>query len=96
MTVLDPSVHIHDEVGVCCKESHLTLRIATIGAMGVGLDEFPNREAIRGFVGRDADVLTHRKVSLGFEGGPGFERRLVDLDRQIRRTAGNISVLELD
>jgi hypothetical protein len=64
--------------------------------MGVGLNEFPDGKAIRGFVWRDADVLTQRKVSLGYEGGPGFERRLVDLDRQIRRTVGNISVLEFN
>jgi hypothetical protein len=50
-------------VGVYCKESHLTLRIATIGAMGVCLDEFPNRQAIRGFDWGDSSVLTHKKVS---------------------------------
>ena len=28
-----------------------------------GLDEFPNSEAIRGFAGRDGNVLTHKNVS---------------------------------
>src|SRR5258705_13796091 len=30
--------------------------------MGVCLDEFPNREAIRGFCGGDGDVLVHDSV----------------------------------
>ena len=52
-------VHVNHEVGVSGKESHLSLRVATIGAMGVSLDEFPDRKAIRGFCGRDGDVLAH-------------------------------------
>jgi hypothetical protein len=36
-------------VGVCGKECHLTFRIATIGAVRVGLDEFADRKAVRGF-----------------------------------------------
>src|SRR5258707_13158897 len=29
--------------------------------MGVCLDEFPNRQAICGFIARDGDVLTHQR-----------------------------------
>ena len=32
--------------------------------MGVGLDELPDREAVRGFAGGDGDVLAHKLVSL--------------------------------
>jgi hypothetical protein len=46
------------------KECHLTFRIAAIGAMCVGLDEFPDREAIRCFFGGNASVFTHNLVSL--------------------------------
>jgi hypothetical protein len=38
-------------VGVRGKECHLTFRIATIGAVRIGLDEFADSEAIRGFFG---------------------------------------------
>jgi hypothetical protein len=44
---------------VCGKERHLTLRVAPIGAMRVGLDEFPDREAICGFLGGDTNVFAH-------------------------------------
>jgi hypothetical protein len=44
---------------VCGKEGHLTLRVAPVGAMRVGLDEFPNSEAICGFLRGDANVLAH-------------------------------------
>jgi hypothetical protein len=36
-------------VGVHAEECHLTFRIATIGAVRIGLDEFADCEAIRGF-----------------------------------------------
>src|SRR4029077_14935753 len=39
---------------------HLALRIATIGAVGVGLDELPDGEAVRCFLGRNGAVLAHR------------------------------------
>jgi hypothetical protein len=38
---------------------HLTFRIATIGAVRIGLDKFANREAIRCLLRGDGDVLTH-------------------------------------
>src|ERR1700740_110324 len=62
-------------MGVRGEESHLTLRVATIGAVRVGLDEFADREAIGGFRGRDCDVLAH-ELSLGLEDGAGFAKRL--------------------
>src|SRR6266702_1309751 len=39
-------VHIHDEVGVCSEERHLTFRVAAIGMMRVSLDKLADREAI--------------------------------------------------
>ena len=54
-------VHVHHEVRVRCEERHLAFRIAPIGAVRVGLDEFSDREAIRGFAGRDGDVLAHER-----------------------------------
>jgi hypothetical protein len=68
-------VHVHDEVSVCGKESHLAFRIATIGAVCVGLDELPDSEAIRGFLGEMVTCLLMR-VSLRLKNGPGFEKRL--------------------
>jgi hypothetical protein len=42
-------VHINDEVSVHCKKRHLRSGIAAIREVRIGLDELPNREAIRGF-----------------------------------------------
>ena len=50
-------IHVYHEVGVRSKERHLTFRIATIGAMCVGLHELPDSEAIRGFVGGEGNVF---------------------------------------
>jgi hypothetical protein len=47
-------------MGINGKERHLAFRIPAIGAMGIGLDEFPNGKAIHGFVGRDGSVFTHK------------------------------------
>jgi hypothetical protein len=38
-------------VGVWGKQCDLTFRIAAIGAVRIGLDEFADRDAIRGFFG---------------------------------------------
>src|SRR5580700_8968200 len=62
-------VHVDHEVRICGKKSHVTFRIATISAVGVGLDELPDREAVRGFAGGDRDVLAHKSVSL-FDSSP--------------------------
>jgi hypothetical protein len=56
-------VHVHHKVSVWCKESHLTIRIATIGAMRIRLNELSDREAIRGVAGRDRQVLAHKSAS---------------------------------
>ena len=69
-------VHVHHEMGVHGKERHLAFRIPAIGAVGVGFDEFPDRETIRRFTGREGHVLAHERASLGLEDGPGFEKRL--------------------
>src|ERR1700684_1688635 len=50
-------------MSVCGKESHLTLWVAAIGTVRVGLDEFPDSETVRGFLGRDGEVLAHELVS---------------------------------
>jgi hypothetical protein len=60
-------------VSVCGKESHLTCRIATIGAVCVGLDKLTDSEAIRGFCGRDGNVFAHELVSLRLKHGSCFE-----------------------
>src|SRR6266550_3636098 len=57
-------VHVHDEVRIWSKERHLAFRIAAIGAMRVGLNEFSDRETICGFAGRDCQVLAHESASL--------------------------------
>ena len=58
------------------EESHLTFRIATIGAVRAGFNEFSDRETIRRFGGRDPQVLAHKRVSLGLKDGPGFKKGL--------------------
>ena len=59
-------LHIHHEVGVFRKQSHLTFRIAAIGAVCVRFDEFSDGEPIRGFVGGDRGVFAHEVVFLLF------------------------------
>jgi hypothetical protein len=54
-------------MGVWSKECHLTFCIAAIGAVRVGLDEFPDREAIRGFFRGHANVFSHDLVSFGLD-----------------------------
>ena len=44
-------VHVHHEMGIGGKESHLPLRITAVGTVRVGLDEFADREPIGGFFG---------------------------------------------
>src|ERR1700733_7971804 len=48
-------VHVHHEVRIWSKQRHLTFRIAAIGAVCVGLDELPDREAVCSLIGRDGD-----------------------------------------
>jgi hypothetical protein len=49
---------------ICREERHLTLCVAPISAMCIGLNEFADSEAIRGFFGRDRNVFAHNLVSL--------------------------------
>src|SRR5580692_3918056 len=51
------SVHVHHEMSVRGEESHLTSRVATIGAVCVGLDELSDREPIRCFFGGNAGLV---------------------------------------
>src|SRR5579864_5032912 len=51
-------------MGVRRKERHLTCRIATIGAVCIGLDKLPDGESIRSVAGGDGCVLYHEWVSL--------------------------------
>ena len=48
---------LDDEVRIWSKERHLASRIATIGAVRIGFNEFSDRETICRFVGRDCRVL---------------------------------------
>jgi hypothetical protein len=50
-------------MGVWGKEGHLTFRIATIGAVRIGLDEFADGEAIRCFAGGNGSVFGHWLIS---------------------------------
>src|ERR1700741_748239 len=56
-------VHVHHEVSVFGKESHLTLRVAAVSAVRVALDELPDREAIGSFLRRDSNVFAHDYAS---------------------------------
>jgi len=49
-------------VGVGGKERHLTFRIPAIGAVRVRLDELPDGETIRGFLGREGSVFAHESM----------------------------------
>jgi len=51
-------------MGIYGKERHLTFRIATIGAVRVGLDELSNSKAIPGLAGGDGSVLAHELLFL--------------------------------
>jgi hypothetical protein len=42
---------LNHEVRIRGKERHLAFRIATIGTVGIGLDEFSDGEAIRSLFG---------------------------------------------
>src|SRR4029077_16690560 len=57
------------------KKRYLAFRIATIGAVCIGLDELANREAVRGFCGRNTYVLPH-EIDLSFFmfGTTGYSR----------------------
>src|SRR6476469_1252982 len=54
-------VHVHDEMRVRREQRHLTLGVAAVGAVRVGLDQLPYGEAIRGFGRRYGDVLAHSR-----------------------------------
>src|SRR5882757_9002584 len=70
-------------MGVWSKECHLTFCIAAIGAVRVGLDEFPDREAIRDFFRGDASVFSHDLVSFGLKllGEDGDYSRIARVSR---------------
>jgi hypothetical protein len=54
-----PGIHVHNEVGIPGEERHLALRIAAIGAVRIGFDEFANGKTIRRFKKGDARVFAH-------------------------------------
>jgi hypothetical protein len=56
------------------EQSHLAFRIATIGAVGVGLAELPDGKAIRSFLGRWRRVCS-LVYSSGLEDRTRFEKR---------------------
>jgi hypothetical protein len=56
-------IHVHNEMRVWGKERHLTLRVAPVGAMRVGLDKFADSESISGFLRGDTHVFAHSSLS---------------------------------
>lgn len=52
-------IHVDHKVGVARKQRHLPLRVATIGTMGIPIDEFANRQSISGFSGRTGRASSH-------------------------------------
>src|SRR5580658_448046 len=75
-------VHEHDEVRVRNEQCRLAICIATIGAMRVSLDKFPNREAVCSRARRDRGTRTHKLFSnvsgtsiQSFQYGPRFKKR---------------------
>jgi hypothetical protein len=56
-------IHVHHEVRVGGEERHLAFSIATVGAMCIGLDKFPDSEPICRLFGRDSNVPGHQLVS---------------------------------
>ena len=80
--------HIHHKVGVHGEERHLTVRIATIRAVRVGLNELSNCETICRFAGRDRNVFAHELVSLGLKDGPGLNKGLDSVSSVFTADAG--------
>src|SRR2546422_170342 len=56
-----PGVHVNHEVGIRGEEGHLSLGVATVGAVRVALDELPECKTIRGFRRRDGGELAHQR-----------------------------------
>lgn len=44
-----PGVHVDDEVGVLGEQGHLALGVAPVGAVRVGIEQFPDGEPVGGF-----------------------------------------------
>src|SRR5580692_7572200 len=53
------AVHEDDEMRVAGEQSHLALGVATVCAMGVGVDEFADGEPIRSLFRRNSSVGRH-------------------------------------
>jgi len=60
-------VHVYEEVCIHGKESHLALCVASIGAMGVSLNELPDCETICSFFWENAYVITHVTTLIGLD-----------------------------
>src|SRR5580700_4715681 len=54
-------VHVHDEVGIRRKQSHLARCVAPVGAIGVSLDKFADRKPVGSLWGRNRAVLAHAR-----------------------------------
>jgi hypothetical protein len=67
-------------VRVFSEKRHLTFRIATIGAVRLDLDEFPDCETIRGFDGGNGNVFAHELVSVSAGQGAFIQERGLERD----------------
>jgi hypothetical protein len=74
------TIHEDNEVSVLGEERDLLGRIATIGAMGVCVDQLTNRQPIGGLFARETDVIRHELSLLGcLRSKPEFWGQLAQL-----------------
>jgi hypothetical protein len=57
-------IHVHHKVSIRREERHLAFGITTIGTMRVRLNEFSDRETVRGFARGNCRALAHENCSL--------------------------------
>jgi hypothetical protein len=50
------AVHVDGEAGVYREESSLSFRVAPVCAVSVGVEQFPDRQAVGSFLGRERGV----------------------------------------
>src|SRR6266849_58020 len=58
------TLHIDGEARIDGEERLLACSVATVGAMGVRIEQLPNRETVGGLDGREYGVNVHRSSSL--------------------------------
>jgi hypothetical protein len=58
-----PGVHVDDEAGVLGEQGHLALSVAPVGAVRVGVEQFPDGEPVGGLGSGDRWMDTHGDAS---------------------------------